>query len=227
MLAIVPLMVMQPNPATTPISRMSESWWKARHEACVEMTKQGGFDIAFLGDSITQGWESVGKAYWDKNFAPMKSANFGFSGDRTEHVLWRLDNGEILAAKPKVIVIMIGTNNIGHRSVTPAQASEGVRAIVAKIRAGSPESRVLLLATFPRSTGPQDADRLKVAEMVDAYKSVADGKSVWFLDIRVNFVNGAGYILPAIMPDYLHLSPAGYQIWGDAMLPTLKSALAQ
>jgi len=218
-------MLGQSIPATTPVSRLAEDWWKVRHEACVAATTRADFDVAFLGDSITQGWESVGKPYWDKNFAPLKSANFGFSGDRTEHVLWRLDNGEIIGAKPKLIVIMIGTNNIGHGSSNSAQTAEGVRAIVGKLRAALPSTQVLLLGTFPRGQAASDNGRRAVASAVESYKSVADGRSVHFLDIGPKFVSQDGSIQAAIMPDYLHLSPAGYQIWGDNILPAMKTIL--
>lgn len=224
-IALAGIAMSQSNPALAPVSRNNEDWWAQRHNACVAATEKGGFDMAFLGDSITQGWEGDGKGFWDRKIAPLKAANFGFSGDRTEHVLWRLDNGEIIAAKPKLIVIMIGTNNVGHGSSTPSQASEGVRAIIAKLRQGTPESKILLLATFPRGATPQDKMRLDVASMVNQYKSVADSKSVFFLDLAPKFLSQDNTIQAAIMPDFLHLSPAGYQIWGDNMLPEIERIL--
>lgn len=218
------LLLSQSNPATTPIP-VDAQWWKDRHAGCVEATNRGGFDVAFIGDSITQGWEGEGKGYWAANIAPLKAWNFGFSGDRTEHVLWRLNNGEVIGAKPKLIVIMIGTNNIGHGSSTPEQAAEGVRAIVKALRDRTPSSKILLLATFPRDQKADGGMRTKVAKMVDSYKSVADGQNVVFLDIRSKFISQDGTIQSAIMPDMLHFSPAGYQIWGDNMMPTIKQLL--
>ncbi len=225
MLSTVFLMVTQSNPAVIPVSRLTEDWWRDRHNACVEITKRADFDVAFLGDSITQGWEGAGRTFWDKNFSPLKSANFGFSGDRTEHVLWRLDNGEIVGAKPKLIVIMIGTNNIGHGATDASQTAAGVRAIVTKLTSALPATQVLLLATFPRGAGANDKGRVGVSTAVAGFKSVADGKRVHFLDIGPKFVSEDGTIQPAIMPYYLHLSPAGYQIWGDNILPAIKSIL--
>lgn len=227
MLTTMTMMILaQSNPATTPVDRMGEDWWKQRHEACVERTKAADFDVAFLGDSITQGWEGAGKGQWEKDIAPLKAANFGFSGDRTEHVLWRLNHGELTEAKPKLIVIMIGTNNIGHGSSNPDQAAEGVRAIVSKLRAETPTSKVLILATFPRGAQPTDDQRMKVADMVTKYKSAADGKNVFLLDLGPKFLSQDGSLQPAIMPDYLHLSPAGYQIWADNMMPEIKRLLS-
>src|SRR5688500_9435865 len=111
MVGIIAFAILQ-HSAITPTPR-TEPWWQSRHRNCVELTRAAAFDVAFVGDSITQGWEGAGKAAWDEHFAPLRSANFGFSGDRTEHVLWRLASGEIVGAKPKVVVVMIGTNNLG------------------------------------------------------------------------------------------------------------------
>ncbi len=224
-IALAALAMSQSNPAIAPVSRSGEDWWAQRHAACVAATEKGGFDVAFLGDSITQGWEGDGRGYWEKKIAPLKPANFGFSGDRTEHVLWRLANGELTAAKPKLIVIMIGTNNVGHGSSNAAQAAEGVRAIVQKLRTDTPASKILLLATFPRGQKPNDLLRLNVASMVDQYKQAADNKNVFLLDLGPKFISQDGTLQTAIMPDYLHLSPAGYQIWGDNMLPEIERIL--
>lgn len=146
--------------STTPAHRMGEQWWKERHERCVEATKKGDLDVIFIGDSITQGWEGGGKAAWDKYFGEYKTGNFGFSGDRTEHVLWRMDNGEIVGLQPKVAVMMIGTNNIGHGSSNPEQTAAGVKAIVAKLRAKLPKTKILLLGIFPRGATSEDRMRL-------------------------------------------------------------------
>lgn len=212
--------------ATTPADRMSEVWWANRHQTCREITQKGGIDLVFLGDSITQGWEGAGKAAWSEHFAPLKAGNFGFSGDRTEHVLWRLEHGEIMGLDPKLIVIMIGTNNVGHGSSTPAQAADGVRAIVGKLRSGLPKAKILLLGIFPRGEKPDDGLRKAVTDATSGFKSVADGKAVRFLDIGDRFVRADGTLRMDIMPDALHLNEQGYEIWADAIAPTVKAMMA-
>ncbi len=213
--------------ATTPVDRMGEAWWKQRHEACVEITKKGGVDVMFVGDSITQGWEGEGKATWDKLFAPLKAANFGFSGDRTEHVLWRLEHGEMVGLNPKVIVMMIGTNNIGHGSSTPEQTGDGVRAIVAKMRSSFKDAKILLLGIFPRGLKADDGMRMKVAKATELFQSAADGDHVRFMDIGKFFMRADGTLRTTMMPDLLHLNKGGYEIWGKAIEPTVREMMGK
>ena len=182
-------------------------------------------DVAFLGDSITQGWEGGGKAAWDKSFASLKSANFGFSGDRTEHVLWRLAQGELLQAKPKLVVIMIGTNNVGHGSSNADATAEGVRHIVATIRKGSPKSKMLLLGILPRGRTAQDGLRMAVAQATQGFKGAADGKHVFFFDSGSSFIRSDGSLRDTLMPDLLHLNSDGYAIWAKALEPEIKRLL--
>src|SRR5579885_1222837 len=142
-----------PNPATRPVPR-PDGWWQKRHEAAVERAKKGGVDVLFVGDSITQGWEGAGKKVWAERFEKWHPANIGFIGDRTEHVLWRITEGkELEGIDPKVIVLMIGTNNF--RSNSAEQVAEGIKAIVSEFRKQKPSAKVLLLGVFPRSTKPQ------------------------------------------------------------------------
>ena len=188
-----------------------------RHEKCAAITKAGGVDLAFLGDSITQGWE--GQPAWEKHFAPLKAANFGFSGDRTEHVLWRLAHGELVGLTPKVIVIMIGTNNIGHGSSNPAETAAGVKAIVNTLRAKIPSAKILLLGIFPRDEKPDGPMRKQVAEATSLFKNVANGKTIHFMDIAKSFLEPDGTVRPEIMPDFLHLSEQGYNRWAEAIAP--------
>lgn len=208
--------------STTPAHRMGEQWWKERHERCVEATKKGDLDVIFIGDSITQGWEGGGKAAWDKYFGEYKTGNFGFSGDRTEHVLWRMDNGEIVGLQPKVAVMMIGTNNIGHGSSNPEQTAEGVKAIVAKLRAKLPKTKILLLGIFPRGATSEDRMRQGTVAATEGFKGIADGKMVHFQDVGQFFMSRDGVLWKSLMPDLLHLTPDGYDIWGKAIAPTLK-----
>ena len=212
--------------ATTPAEHLGEAWWKDRHAQCVKITQAGGVDVAFLGDSITHGWEGTGRAEWDRTYAPMKAANFGFSGDRTEHVLWRLRNGELVGLKPKVVVIMTGTNNVGHGSTNPQQTADGVRAIVAELLAKIPSTKILLLGIFPRGAEANDDLRVKVAAATEGFKGVADGKRVRFLDIGYAFTRIDGSLRSTLMPDFLHVNADGYEIWPKAMLPTLREMIS-
>jgi lysophospholipase L1-like esterase len=209
--------------ATTPTDRLLEGWWKQRHEACLKVES---CDVAFLGDSITQGWEVEGRAIWDKLFAPLKAANFGFGGDRTEHVLWRLANGELIPAKPKLVVIMIGTNNIGHRSTNAEATAEGVRAIVGQLRKGLPKSRILLLGILPRGRTADDEMRRSVAQATEGFKTGADGKYVHFFDSGRPFLRADGLLRDTLMPDLLHLNSDGYEVWARAIEPEIRRLLA-
>src|SRR5262249_49674189 len=141
------------NPAATPSPRMGkggqpDQGWMKRHEGFVAIAKKGDVNVVFLGDSITDAWRNSGKKAWDKHFGPLKPANFGIGGDRTQHVLWRISNGEMEGIKPKVAVLMIGTNNVGGDSAD--QIADGIKAIVQKLGELSPDTKVLLLAVFPR-----------------------------------------------------------------------------
>ncbi len=213
------------NVATTPAERLNEAWWKTRHEQCQALTKQGGVDLAFLGDSITQGWEGRGKPTWDQFYAHRKPANFGFSGDRTEHVLWRLANGELVGLQPKVIVIMIGTNNLGHGVSKAPQTLEGVKAILSVLRREIPKAKILLLDIFPRGRDTNDAGRQSVAEVNAGFQSLHDGKHVFSLNVGSHFLNQDGSMREFLMPDLLHPSAEGYAIWAKAMEPTLVKLL--
>jgi lysophospholipase L1-like esterase len=207
---------------TKPVPR-DESWMK-RHESYLERARKGDVDLLFLGDSITQGWSSA-KGVWDRYYGPRKAANFGIGGDRTQHVLWRIENGELDGISPKVVVLMIGTNNSRD---DPADAiAEGVEAIVKDLREKLPRAKVLLLGVFPRGEKPDsNPAREKLAAVNERIKKLDDGgKTVKYLDIGGRFLNEDGTISKEIMPDFLHLSGKGYRIWADAMEPTLWSLL--
>ncbi|WZO97152.1 platelet-activating factor acetylhydrolase IB subunit [Isosphaeraceae bacterium EP7] len=211
------------NNAIEPASR--EGWWMKMHEAFLERAKKP-VDVLFLGDSITQGWAGEDKdghgpiEVWNRYYTPRNAANFGIGGDQTQHVLWRLDHGEVDSIKPKLAVLMIGTNNAGSNSAE--QISEGITAIVKKLKEKLPETKILLLGVFPRSEKP-DQFRAKLSAVNETIKSLDDGKTVHYLDISKSFLKDDGSISQDIMPDYLHLSRAGYRIWADAIEPKVWS----
>jgi lysophospholipase L1-like esterase len=216
------------NTAIIPAPR--DEKWMARHAGFVQEARKGGIDILFLGDSITDGWRNKGSNVWNKYYAPRHAANFGIGGDRTQHVLWRMEKGELDGIKPKVVVLMIGTNNTGKendagkiRNTVP-ETIAGVQAVVKELRVKLPDSKILLLAIFPRSTldNPQ---RAQVALINTVIARLDDGKMVKYLDIDPKFLEADGTLSTNIMPDLLHPNESGYQIWADAMGPTLDEML--
>ena len=190
------------------------------HQAFLDRAKKGNVDLLFLGDSITQGWHD--NDVWKRYYGPRHAANFGIGGDRTEHVLWRIQNGELDRIEPKVVVLMIGTNNAS--SATADEISLGITAIVEELRHRLPKGRILLLGVFPRGQKP-DATREKLQAVNAKIARLDDGSHVKYLDIGKAFLNEDGTISPEVMPDFLHLTGKGYRIWADAMEPTLWSML--
>ncbi len=197
--------------------------WMKRHERFNARVAQGNVDLLFIGDSITQGWEGKGKNVWEQFYGKRNAVNLGIGGDRTQHVLWRLDNGNIKGISPKLAVIMIGTNNSGTN--TPEEIFDGNRAIVERLRKALPDMNILVLGIFPRGADPSDGRR-QVNEKANAMISkLADGKHVHYLDIGKHFLQEDGTLTREIMPDLLHLSEKGYTIWAEAIEPSLLKLL--
>ncbi len=217
--------------ALAPADRLGEAWWKERFEAANARIARGDVGLIFLGDSITQGWEAEGAAVWKEFYEKRKALNLGFSGDRTQHVLWRLERHglEALAkggAAPGLVVLMIGTNNSNGTDNTAVEIAEGIVAIVKKLRTTLPGTKVLVLAVFPRGEkpGPQ---REKNAQASALASKVADGKLVHHLDIGPQFLEADGTLSKLVMPDLLHLSADGYGIWAEAIEPKVKELLGE
>lgn len=216
--------------AVEPLWRDGGNWMK-RHEEFVADAKQGGVDLLFIGDSITDFWRNRGRAVWDKNWAPLHAADIGISGDRTQHVLWRIENGELDGLAPKAIVLMIGTNNLGYEPDgvtlrnTPAEAAAGVKAIVAELRHRLPDAKILLLGVFPRAHDANDPFRARVKEVNAGIAGLDDGEHVHYLDIGARFLTPDGTLEKEIMPDFLHPSLKGYEIWADAIRDQVNALL--
>jgi tRNA A-37 threonylcarbamoyl transferase component Bud32/lysophospholipase L1-like esterase len=207
----------------TPIIAPRDAKWVVRHEGFVEIAKKGDIDLLFLGDSITDGWRGEsGKNVWDKAFGRLKPANFGIGGDRTEHLLWRIQNGELDGITPKVAVLLIGTNNTINES--PEQIADGIRVIVNTIRAKSPPTKVLVLGIFPRGKNIPNALNTKIMETNKIIAKLDDGKNVKYLNIGQKFMK-VGQIPDTIMYDHLQLTGVGYQIWADAITPSLRTMM--
>jgi beta-glucosidase len=191
------------NDAIVPVSRTGSI--TNRQTQVLERAKQqpGDYDLEFIGDSITQGWEGGGKNVWKKYYGDRKAINFGVSGDRTQHVLWRFEQGQLDGIKAKVAIVMIGTNNSNHDDNSESDILDGVTAIVQQIRVRQPDTKVLLLGIFPRGK-TFSAQRGKILQVNEALARLDDGKHVFFLDIGSKFIGDDGSISKSIMPDALH-----------------------
>lgn len=216
--------------ATTPDDRLELRWWRDRHDARLDQRKKAlaegrQFDLVFVGDSITQGWEGAGKQLWKERYAPRNAFNLGFSGDRTEHVLWRMglgdergpENNEFAGLTPKLFVVMIGTNNTGHREDPPAATAAGITAIIDELQKQSPDSKILLLGVFPRGMQPDDTKRKINVGINEQIAPLGQRDGVEFLDISEVFLNDEGILTKQIMPDALHPRAKGYKLWADAI----------
>lgn len=210
----------------------SIDWWLPRHKEKLEEKRKllaAGTppQVVFIGDSITQGWEKEGAKVWQRHFAPLNGLALGFGGDRTENVLWRLQHGEIDGLAPKAVVLMIGTNNTGHRAEAPETTAAGIQRLIDEIRQRLPATQVLLLAVFPRGEKPDDFLRRINDQVNQRIKGFADGKTVHFLDINAELLNADGTLSKDVMPDLLHPNAQGYALWQRAMAPTLNQLLSR
>jgi lysophospholipase L1-like esterase len=219
------------NAAIIPVSRTGSI--TNRQAQVLERAKSapGDYDIEFIGDSITQGWEFAGQNVWKEFYGARKVINMGVSGDRTEHVLWRFEQGQLDGIKAKVAVVMIGTNNSGKNrdgtdAYTDADILEGVTAIVNQIRTRQPDTKILLLGIFPRGRD-FNAQRGRLLEINQALAKLDDGSHIFYLDFGSQFIENDGSISKSIMLDALHPNEAGYRIWANATEPKLKELLAQ
>jgi lysophospholipase L1-like esterase len=203
-----------------------DAHFKKDHEEFLKRRTEGKIGVLFLGDSITEGWHWWGKEVWPKYYPQMDAANFGIGGDKTQHVLWRIDNGELDGIDPKVLVLLIGTNNIADTAENILNADEK---IVAEIHEKLPQTKVLVLGIFPRGANPKDPNvaemRTKIKTVNQGLAKLDDGDKTRFLDISDKFLGADGTISPDVMKDYLHPTAAGYEIWADAMNPLLNEML--
>lgn len=202
------------------------------HADFLDRAASGPVGVLFLGDSITMGWARQPEI-WDKAWGQYDPANFGIGGDQTQHIIWRIEQGELDKISPKVVVLMIGTNNIHNYEADDIAAA--TRKIVTMIQGRLPETKVLLLAVFPR--GPRTngkgivEDYILHMEKITAINAdiaqLDNGDSIRFLDLGPKFTAADGTITKAIMPDQLHLSSAGYEIWVEGMKPLLDEMMGE
>jgi lysophospholipase L1-like esterase len=198
--------------------------WTVQHDAFVTRAQQGNVDVLFIGDSITAFFLSRAPEVWNREIVPLGNVvDFGIEGDRTQFVLWRVRNGELDGTNARVVVLMIGTNNLA--SATPEDVARGVAAIVGVIRAKLPNAVIVLNALLPRGT-PDDPVRAKLADVNARIAALADGAHVRWLDAGPGFVYTDGTIDATLMPDKLHPSPEGYEVWAAMLRPVLTDLLA-
>jgi lysophospholipase L1-like esterase len=210
--------------------------WRQRHEGFVAAAIKDGVDVLFLGDSITDFWrrsatetvptflpEGGGRAVWDKTFARLKAANFGSCGEGTQHVLWRVRNGRLDAILPKLVVLMIGVNNLAMMGNSCEEVAGGIKAIVREIHARTPTTKVLLLGLYPHL----DEALMGRIRQVNAIVARLDdgGATVKFMDLGDRF-RSADRTLKSVMPDGCHPNAKGYQVVADAILPTVRMMIA-
>lgn len=224
--AATPAPAVTPAPAPVPdasaaIPKTGNAAFFQKHEKFLARGKEGPIGTLFLGDSITEGWNKA-PHIWEHYFAKYQPANFGIGGDQTQHVIWRIENGELDGISPKVVVLMLGTNNSGQH--TGEQIATADKKIIELIRAKLPRTKVLLLAIFPRGPRAREEWEKRMAAITTANAELAkldDGTNVRFLDVNARFLGNDGTIPSIIMPDQLHPNAAGYQLWAEAMLPLL------
>jgi lysophospholipase L1-like esterase len=178
----------------------------------------GRAEVVFIGDSLTEGWQSIGSEIWEARYAYRGAVNLGVGGDLTSDVLWRIERGELEAFTPRLVVLMVGTNDLGSGS-SPAETFKGIAACVRAIVGRFPEAHVLLLGVLPRgSGGPQSPMRRSVASVNATLACLDYGRQVHFLDIGEAFVAPDGTVRPELFEaDKVHLAPPGYRVWADAM----------
>ncbi|MBQ3098682.1 MAG: hypothetical protein IJC66_11065, partial [Kiritimatiellae bacterium] len=210
-------------------------WWMPRFKSVKAKAAKGGYEVVFLGDSITHGWESRGKNVWAKHFAdgPYKALNGGFSGDRTENLLWRIDNGMLDGTNPKAFVLLIGTNNTGHRKIEeerPLDTVLGVLAVVDRLRSKFPKAKIIMHPIFPR--GQKSGNPLRRRnDVVNRALSLICKYQLMDCVLWCNFndklQNKDGSLDKAVFNDFLHPVEPGYEVWAKALVAHLDFALGR
>lgn len=202
-------------------------WWLPRHEEkLAEKNTMDRVDLVFLGDSITQAWEKEGSDVWDAFYQPRHALNLGFNGDKTENVLWRLAHGEVDDIQPTLLVLLIGTNNAGHRMDEAEDTALGVKKILEVLGEKLPYTKILLLAVFPRSAKPTQKLRVLNEQVNQIIRTYADEDRVFFLDINHHFLDENGRLTSDVMNDFLHPNASQYRVFADAIEPSLCALMA-
>jgi len=217
------------NHAVVPAPRIAE-WWFARQAKCIGLMAKGDVELMMCGDSITHNFESEkhGLPVWKKYFEPRKAINLGCGGDRTQHLLWRINHLPKPKKAPKGAVVLIGTNNICWGSDTPRQAAEGVQAVAKRLHELYPEMKILVLGVLPRRRKLTHPHRKQIIELNGYLPELLKGiKNVTFLDIGPHFLDDKGFLSAEMMPDTTHPSTKGHEVWAKAIEPELKKMVGR
>jgi lysophospholipase L1-like esterase len=217
------------GPADQPRMRADRNSHLA-HQQLLAKAKSAGIDLYFEGDSITRRWGALDypdfRAHWNSTFHGWNAGNFGWGGDRTENILWRLENGELEGVNPKVIVLLAGTNNVGTEPGDEAKVADvtrGLKAIVEACRKKAPTATIVLTAIFPRNDNP--AVMPTISRINANLAKMADGKSIRFLDVNLSLADANGTLFEGMMVDKLHPSLKGYEVWANGLKPILTELL--
>ena len=222
----MPIDPTKPEPAVWP---EDPDAWPCMARALAEDARKADPRVVFLGDSITQGWGGEGRAEWDARFAPLGAANMGIGGDRTQNILWRIQDGALDGLHPELVVLKIGVNNLWAevQECGTDRVADGVAACGAAVHAKCPDAKVLVLGILPTQAAPDNPLRAIVRAVnarSAALVSAMDGQ-VSFADIGAAFLETDGHISPDIMPDGCHLSSRGYALFADALEPLTQAML--
>jgi lysophospholipase L1-like esterase len=195
--------------------------WMWRHNRFSAAARDGGVRVLFIGDSITEGWGGEGADAWAKHFAPLGAANFGIGGDRTQQILWRLENGTLDGIEPEIVVLLIGVNNLWSMSHSASEVAEGVFDVVAEIQYRLPNVKILLQGILPTGEAADHPLRAIIRDINAALEAKDSGDKVRYVDFGSLFLEPDGTISAATMPDFCHLSGAAYAKWGEALAAEL------
>lgn len=203
-----------------------QEWYWSRFEAVNQRLKQGNVDLLFVGNSITHGWDNVGKKVWNQYYASRNAVNMGFGWDWTQHTLWRLDHSDFSIISPKLAVVLIGTNNSNGNDNTAEEIADGVIAVCGRLHKQFPDMKILLLAIFPREPLPC-AQREKIIRANGLASRIADGEMIHYLNLSRLFMLEDGKLNQDLMPDFLHPNEEGYRVWAEAMEPNIAELLKE
>jgi len=227
-LALAQTKTFTPTRANKPDSTIVLSFWKSRYDDKTAYLKHHQVNLLFVGDSITHFWDAgKNQASWIKYYDNRNAYDIGISGARTETILWMLDQGMLSHISPKLVVLLIGTNNIDPRHFSRAdsarETASGIDVIVSEIGHQLPNSKILLLGIFHR--GDQPKLNSKIDQINERIAREADGKHVFFLNIDNVFLNADSTVNQDLMYDLIHPTPQGYEVWAKAMEPAISNLL--
>lgn len=198
--------------------------YEARRSTMLAQKSRQDPRLVFLGDSITEGWRDSGEVVWQRFWHPLNALALGLGGDQTQNLLWRLDQGELTGLAPRVIVVLIGVNNLWWGGWTPSQTAKGIQAVVFHIQRLLPQTQVVVHGILPASRSRTDDLRHRIGQCNDLVKQGLEEfhhPKVHWLDLGDVFVKGDGAIEAKVMHDYLHLTPFGYEVWAQGLKPQI------